>query len=134
MGFLDRIFGKKEEKPEGKRTLSIEELRQETEKRLEEQRKDFLKESAEKFRKVKESIRSAEESTKGIEGRNFEEEGENQYFRKIIQSSKESFTEKMATVLEKARPPEARSFEQNFQYCQNSARQFQQDLCSIPYR
>ncbi|MDO8647393.1 MAG: hypothetical protein Q7R70_03185 [Candidatus Diapherotrites archaeon] len=131
MGFLDKIFGKKEQMPEGKRAIGVEELKAEVEKIFEQEKKEFGKECLSKFAKIKETIHSAEDSTKNIEGLDFEQEGENKYFRKIVQSSKESFSGKMQTLLEKTRPPERKSFEQNFAYCQNSAREFQQDIMSF---
>ncbi|MBS3058501.1 MAG: hypothetical protein J4478_03825 [Candidatus Diapherotrites archaeon] len=109
MGFWEKLLGGKP--AEGKKALKLGDLESLAEKKLEGEKQAFLKKSSQAFETVQELVKTALENLGEIEKRDFTAEGENQYLRKIVQSSKQGFTSKMQALLEKAFPPKQKDFE-----------------------
>ncbi|HIH21140.1 MAG TPA: hypothetical protein HA222_00555 [Candidatus Diapherotrites archaeon] len=128
MGFWEKVLGKP--RAEGKKALRLADLESLAEKSLEREKQAFLKKSSQAFETVQELVKTALENLGEIEKRDFTAEGENQYLRKIVQSSKQGFTSKMQALLEKAFPPKQKDFEKSWNYSQNALASFQQDIAS----
>lgn len=129
MGLLEKIFGKKDkEEKAGKKQLSLGQARELLEKRKQEEEKELEKAIIPKFSEISSIIKESLGALDAMEKIDFEAEGENKFLRKIVQSSKEEFVQKMKGLLERTRAPERGNFEQGFEYCKNAFREYQQEI------
>ena len=128
MGFWEKIFGKPAEQ---KKTLKLEELEEQLEKKLEKEKQAFLNESSGLLEQTSSLVTVSLERLKEIKERDFEAEGENKYLRKIVQSSKQGFASRMQALLEKTRPPQGKDFEKCFSYSSQAVESFRQEVVSF---
>jgi len=111
-----------------KKQLSLEQAKELLKRKKAEEEKELEKKAGKKFSEINALIKDGMESLRGIGEMDFEAEGENKFLRKIVQSSKEEFVQKMQNLLEKTRPPEGREFRARFDYCRNALREYQQEI------
>ncbi len=122
MGFLDKIFGKKEEavKPKEKIELKFEEIPIFLEKNYSQGFGEVSKEIFSKISEIKHLLKETETQLKELEKEKIEENEGNNRLRRIVITSKKTLIEKMKNLLYKLSPPASNDFFELNSYCENS--------------
>ncbi len=128
MGFLDKLFGKREKETKVMELAEAEELIQN--KKMEISKK-LEREVFGKFSEIKHLIPEARRELDAFSKRDIEAEEGHKRLRKIVTTSKKSMVNQMNSLLSKLQPPEERDFEAIRKYCLNANSILEREVASF---
>lgn len=133
MGFLDKIFGKKEQAEVKKEELSLkfEEIPVFLDKHYSSSFTEIEKEVFSKLAEIKHLIKELDESLLRLEKQKVEQNTGHSKLRKIVTTSKKTLIDKMRNLSSKLIPPASTDFIELNSYCSNSVKLLETEITAF---
>lgn len=130
MGFLGKIFGSGERKPEPrqKRTLTVQQLQAEVEKFSGEAEKELKQKALSKFAEIKHLLLAIGQDVAVVKNTDPDSGHGNPKLRKMAVTAKQNFLVQMRSLIEKLQPPNTADLQEIGDYCKKSSMLMQSEI------